>query len=166
MTRGSRDSPGMQYQSSLPTNARRARARFALIGAAFFALSICTLLACRGKQEGADKGATGEPGQAAVTTCAAVGEKLTQLTMPRLDGSSERQKKLLLAQQHLIEEKAVASCDEDKWPAEVRSCMVGAADLDAFNQCTAPLRRAKGLPPPASQPPAVPAQPSPNPGAP
>jgi hypothetical protein len=139
----------MRIESHLPPMMPRTRASLVYFGAALFALSLCALLGCRGKEEDAGKGAAGEVNEAAAATCTAVGETLVALTTARLDGLSERQTKLMLAQQHLIKEKTVATCDAEEWPNAVRVCMIGAADLDAFNQCTAPLRQAKGLPPPA-----------------
>ena len=82
--------------------------------------------------------------------CAAVGETLARLTAVKFEGLEGRQKKIMQTQLQLVREEFTTTCEKEKWSSEMRTCMTTAGDVAAFNACTAPLRKARGLPPPAT----------------
>lgn len=124
---------------------------FGIVAAAVLA----TAGGCSGDKSDGDKsggssaaGTSGQSGGAKIN-CDAVGEHLASLTRHKFQGLQGRKKKIMKTQLQLVREEFSATCKQEKWSSDIRSCMTAAADLSAFNSCTAPLRKARGLPPPA-----------------
>ena len=99
--------------------------------------------------------------------CNAVGERLATVTAEKFSDLEGRKKKIMQTQLQLVREKFISTCEREKWTDDIRSCMVAAGDVASFNACTAPLRKARGLPPPAGTAPTPGAAPGakPMPGA-
>jgi hypothetical protein len=105
-----------------------------VLAAALAALLVC---GCGKKREPA-------PGQAG--DCAAVGEKLIELGRHSARDLQGRQRTVFETQIQLVKDDVVATCQRQKWPADVRACMLAAADRTAFDAC------AEALPAPAGAP--------------
>lgn len=95
--------------------------------------------------------------------CNAVGVQLAKFTQVQSQGLEGRKARIVDAHLQIIKEDAIKTCKDENWSNDVRLCMVRASDMQAFNACTAPLRKAKGLPPPTGMPgsrtPAIPMPP-------
>lgn len=133
----------MMIDRKLPYIVARSLASIALV------LALAT--ACGDSKSSSSQG---EPAASVKTQqrsdCEAVGQHLATLTQSKFQGLEGRKKKIMKTQLQLVREEFTSTCKKEKWTAEIRSCMTGAADLSAFNACTASLRAARGLPPPAA----------------
>lgn len=139
----------MMIDRKLPRHAGSV-ARVALV----LALAVSLTAACGDTGQDPDEGQTA----AAVsprtrTDCDAVGEHLAALSQHQFRNLEGRKKKIMKTQLQLIREQFTSTCKNEQWTAAMRTCMTGAADLSAFNECGAPVPKGRGLPAPAVEQP-------------
>lgn len=140
--------------SAAPRTPERARCRAA--GAALAEVALATLLlgvALAGCGR-SDQGETKDPARDELaTSCAQVGERLLAVSRDALARIPEADRMRLQGHLGQVRNQYVATCKEQKWPAEARACLIEAATAEAFDACAQAL--AAQLAPPA--PPASPA---------
>lgn len=125
--------------------------------------ALVALTGCPDTQSSTEEGERASPAPAtqSANDCETVGAHLASLTKHKFQGLEGRKQKIMKTQLQLVREEFATTCKKENWTATIRSCMTAAADLNAFNACTAPLRKARGMPPPASSQPKSGARPAP-----
>jgi hypothetical protein len=100
-------------------------------------VALAALLVC-----GCSKKSEPAPGQAG--DCAAVGEKLVALGRDSARDLQGRENTVFETQIQLVKDDVVATCQRQKWPADVRACLLEAADRTAFDACAAAIPNPAG----------------------
>jgi hypothetical protein len=111
--------------------------RASLIAALAAALAVVLFCGCSKKSE---------PAAGQASDCAAVGEKLVAIGRDSARDLQGRENTVFETQIQLVKDDVVATCQRQKWPADVRACLLSAADRAAFDACAATLPAPAGVP--------------------